>query len=192
MFLRIKSYLQFLFKSTNQHGVHSPFVYQLVTKCFYNKKKFEIYSDIKAWSQRDEENSAFKLKTLKLLFRLPTYLNYQNIFLSKGTPKIISQIWSSQNELDVTSKIDTHPTYDLIYIDAQYDIPAVAEVIEFFSYIHNDSLLLIRGIHNSPEHLLLWDTLKRHPQVRVTIDTFYLGLVFFRKEQAKEHFTIRL
>ena len=132
MFFRIKSYLQFLFKSTNQHGIHSPFVYQLVTKCFYNKKKLEVYRDLKARNQRDEENSAFKLKTLKLLFRLPTYLNYQNIFLSKGTPKIISQIWSSQDDLDVPSKIDTHPTYDLIYIDLHKHILSVAEVIEFF------------------------------------------------------------
>ena len=38
------SYLKFLLKSTNQHGVHSPFVYNLVTKCFYKKK------DSNAWS----------------------------------------------------------------------------------------------------------------------------------------------
>ena len=37
MWFKIKSYLQFLFKSTNQHGVHSPFVYNLVTNCFYKK-----------------------------------------------------------------------------------------------------------------------------------------------------------
>lgn len=37
MWFKIKSYLTFLIKSTNQHGVHSPFVYNLVTKCFYKK-----------------------------------------------------------------------------------------------------------------------------------------------------------
>lgn len=30
-------YLKFLLKSSNQHGVHSPFVYHLVTNCFYKK-----------------------------------------------------------------------------------------------------------------------------------------------------------
>jgi hypothetical protein len=37
-----------------------------------------------------------------------------------------------------------------------------------------------------------WDIIKQHPQVTVTIDTFFWGVVFFRKEQLKEHFVIRL
>src|SRR5690606_457266 len=34
------NYLQFLIKSTNQHGVHSPFVFQYITKGLYSKKRF--------------------------------------------------------------------------------------------------------------------------------------------------------
>ena len=37
-----------------------------------------------------------------------------------------------------------------------------------------------------------WEEIKSHPEVRVTIDSFFWGLVFFRKEQEKEHFTLRL
>lgn len=47
MLFQIKSYLNFLWKSTNQHGVHSPFVFDLVTKCFYNKAKFPQYTVLK-------------------------------------------------------------------------------------------------------------------------------------------------
>lgn len=40
------AYIRFLLKSTNEHGVHSPFVYDLITKCFYNKKKHLVYSKL--------------------------------------------------------------------------------------------------------------------------------------------------
>jgi hypothetical protein len=36
-----------------------------------------------------------------------------------------------------------------------------------------------------------WEIIKNNPKVTVTIDTFYLGFVFFRNEQKKEHFVIR-
>ena len=35
-----------------------------------------------------------------------------------------------------------------------------------------------------------WEEIKKHPQVSVTVDLFFWGLVFFRKEQEKENFII--
>ena len=36
-----------------------------------------------------------------------------------------------------------------------------------------------------------WQEIKAHPKVTVTIDLFWMGLVYFRKGQAKEDFLIR-
>lgn len=43
MIYQSKKYIRFLRKSKNQHGIHSPFVYALVTQCFYDKKKYPVY-----------------------------------------------------------------------------------------------------------------------------------------------------
>ncbi len=47
MLQQIKSYIKFLYHSKNEHGVHSPFVFDLVTKCFYDKTKYPEYSILK-------------------------------------------------------------------------------------------------------------------------------------------------
>ena len=49
MFQIIKSYIKFLWNSKNDHGVHSPFVFELITKCFYNKKKYPQYKVLKSY-----------------------------------------------------------------------------------------------------------------------------------------------
>ena len=38
MFHKIASFFCFILKSKNEHGVHSPFVFDLITTCFYVKK----------------------------------------------------------------------------------------------------------------------------------------------------------
>ncbi|HLA56521.1 MAG TPA: class I SAM-dependent methyltransferase [Flavobacterium sp.] len=52
----IKSYVKFLWKSQNEHGLHSPFVFDLVTKCFYDKTKYPEYSTLKEYRNSLLEN----------------------------------------------------------------------------------------------------------------------------------------
>ena len=51
MIFQIKSYLKFLWKSTNEHGIHSPFVFDLVTKCFYDQGRYPEYSILQNYRQ---------------------------------------------------------------------------------------------------------------------------------------------
>jgi hypothetical protein len=36
-----------------------------------------------------------------------------------------------------------------------------------------------------------WQEIKNNQKVTVSIDLFYFGLIFFRKEQEKQHFILR-
>jgi hypothetical protein len=36
-----------------------------------------------------------------------------------------------------------------------------------------------------------WEQIKKHPKTTVTIDLFFVGIVFIKSELSKEHFTIR-
>ncbi len=35
-----------------------------------------------------------------------------------------------------------------------------------------------------------WEEIKLHPKVTVTIDCFEMGIVFFKKNEVKENFTV--
>ncbi len=59
MFFQIHSYFKFLINSSNQHGVHSPFVFDLITKCFYDKKSKPEYSILKSYRKSLLKNKNF-------------------------------------------------------------------------------------------------------------------------------------
>ncbi|UYW01704.1 class I SAM-dependent methyltransferase [Flavobacterium agricola] len=52
----IQGYFKFLKRSTNQHGVHSPFVFKLVTQCFYDKQNKSAYKVLQAYRNRLLQN----------------------------------------------------------------------------------------------------------------------------------------
>jgi predicted O-methyltransferase YrrM len=57
MLFQIKAYLNFLLRSTNEHGVHSPFVFDLVTKCVYDRKYYPEYALLKKYRKSLLHNS---------------------------------------------------------------------------------------------------------------------------------------
>jgi predicted O-methyltransferase YrrM len=55
----------------------------------------------------------------------------------------------------------------------------------------DQSVFVFDDIHWSAEMDRAWEAIKAHPDVVLTIDLFYMGLVFFRKNQPKQHFFLR-
>lgn len=81
---------------------------------------------------------------------------------------------------------------DLAYIDGNHQEKATISYFkEIFHYCHNDSVIIIGDIHWSSEMENAWKLIKDIPEVKVTLDLYSAGLIFFRKEQVKQHFLIR-
>ncbi|SEM30078.1 hypothetical protein SAMN05216436_103143 [bacterium A37T11] len=56
----------------------------------------------------------------------------------------------------------------------------------------HSQILLVQGIYKSKSTRVIWGEIRRHPRVTVTIDFFFLGLAFFKTDQAPENFRIRV
>lgn len=92
---------------------------------------------------------------------------------------------------DVLSELQT-PDSLLVFIDGNHrKEPTLNYFRQCIAHGNNDSIFIFDDIHWSNNMEEAWEEIKAHPQVTVTIDLFFLGIVFFRQEQAKEDFTIR-
>ena len=188
----IISYLKFIYNSKNQHGVHSPFVFNLVTKCFYDKTNYEEYSILK--SNLKFSNYPISSKQVNLLFRVVHYLQPKSIFEIGSSLESGSSVFSLGYKCATISLQNSSSDFhDLIYFG---DNPTQKVTLTYFELllptITNDSVWIFDGIHWSKDMEEAWEVIKKHPKVSVTIDTFQWGIVFFRSEQMKEHFVIRV
>jgi predicted O-methyltransferase YrrM len=81
----------------------------------------------------------------------------------------------------------------LIYLDGNH---RYAPTIEYFHqilrYLGEEDILVFDDVHWSLEMEKAWEEIKNHQQVCCTIDVFFIGIVFFRKEfKEKCNFSIR-
>lgn len=235
--------------------MHSPFVFDLVTKCFYDKKKYPEYSVLKNYQNsllqnkntievtdfgagsrvfksntrainQIAKNAGISSKRAKLLFRMVRHFQPESILeigtslglatsaLALGNPKAKittlegcpntmhqCQLQLQKFNLNVNTVNSEFSKYlktatehwKLIYFDGNHSKAATLEYFELLlPTITNDSVWIFDDIHWSTDMEEAWEIIQKHPKVKVTIDTFQWGIVFFRSEQEKEHFTIRV
>jgi len=84
------------------------------------------------------------------------------------------------------------PGLDFLFLSGN---PTKEAILSYFNgclpQVHEGSLVIIDDIYRSEGMKQAWKEIKAHPQVTVTIDLFWIGLVYFKKDQVKEHFKIR-
>jgi len=106
----------------------------------------------------------------------------------------ISNIQFLQGNFDTVlpELLKTIPTVDLAYIDGNHSYNATMRYFEvLLNKTHQHSILVFDDIYWSKGMTLAWEEIKQHPRVRLSIDTFYSGYVFFREEM-KEKIELKL
>jgi predicted O-methyltransferase YrrM len=266
MLFQIKSYLKFLWQSKNEHGVHSPFVFDLLTKCFYDKESKPDYQVLKNYRNSLLKNTntiavtdfgagsrVFKSnvrqiskiaktagitrKRAELLYRITNYFQPSTILeigtslglatsalalgatkasitTLEGCPETMAMaknqlqlfnfnninciqteflVYFTTSNFPLSSRACRGTTSHFIYFDGNHSKTATLSYFELLlPTITNESLWIFDDIHWSAGMEEAWEIIKKHPKVTVTIDTFQWGMVFFRREQEKEHFVIRV
>ncbi len=80
---------------------------------------------------------------------------------------------------------------DLAFIDGDHKGISTWEYFEqCYAKAHNDSCFIFDDINWSSDMWNCWQRIANDPRVTVAVDLYRMGFVFFRKEQAKEYFTL--
>ncbi len=81
---------------------------------------------------------------------------------------------------------------DFAFFDANHRYePTVRYFEQCLAKAHEDSVFVFDDIHWSEEMEQAWDYIKTHDKALITIDLFFVGLVFFRKKQPKQSFVLK-
>lgn len=109
-------------------------------------------------------------------------LGVKNISVIEGNFDHTLPLWLAEKQKIDFAFIDGnhryHPTMDYFH--------------QLLSHIHEYSILVFDDIHWSSEMEKAWTEIKNHPSVTLSIDLFFIGMVFFRKEcKVKQALSVR-
>jgi predicted O-methyltransferase YrrM len=82
---------------------------------------------------------------------------------------------------------------DFVFVDGNHQKEATLKYFEWcLPKVQENTLLIFDDIYWSRGMKEAWNEIKAHPQVTVSIDLFWIGLVFFKPGQAKEDFLVKV
>lgn len=153
----------------------------------------------------------------KNIVELGTCLGLTTAYLAKAAPeaKVISiegcpetAAVASQNleSLDVKNAAIHTGNFDIVFPELLAELPLIdvlfidgnhrkEATLNYFKWalpkMAESGMMIFDDIYWSKGMEEAWHEIKQHPDVTVTIDLFWIGLVYFKKGQASEHFKIK-
>jgi len=177
------SFIKHYLSATLIDVLHSPFVFSLYNQCIKKKSLQQLPENITSSSL-----SYFKKRADEVLLKYVLQYNPQKIYLSGHA--IQGDFADALHDMGIPFE-KTMPFHacDMIYFER---VPDVAKIESCLSHLHNDSVIVIRNMYDSKKHTTTWNDIKAMPEITVTIDLFFAGMIFIRREQRKQDFKLRL
>ena len=83
-------------------------------------------------------------------------------------------------------------TLDYAFIDGDHSYAGTMHYFDLIKkHVGDNSILIFHDIHWSKEMDKAWNELKQSPEVSISIDLYFMGIVFFKKALSKQDFVLR-
>ena len=104
-----------------------------------------------------------------------------------------SEVYTGEFNQTLPDYLNHNSPIDFAFIDGNHRKEPTLTYFKWLLEHSNDyTIMVFDDIHWSKEMEEAWDMVKQHSAVTLSIDLFFIGVVFFRKEfKVKQHFSIR-
>lgn len=194
--IRLIKYLQYHWVASNSkgHGVHSPFVYQFIRQSLNGTSSIdEIVKSTPAVQNtlhaiEAANSSKLKPKIKLLIARLLQSLNPLTVSVTGDKKQFESD--SSMNTNGTNESVES---INFAFIGAGQDAATMLQSAnKLIDKMHPNAWVILHQIHADADMETAWNTLKKHSNIRLSIDLFTIGILFCRTAQKEqEHFIIR-
>jgi len=186
---KLKEKIKFYRRAKNAHGLHSPFVFN-----FYNALK----KHAKSLNFPSESLKGFSKKESRIILAIQNHIKPNHALVVSSEEQELNN-WSSflsaESELSSSKSLSELPLEPKIFDWIVLSKHLIINRKEFFDKIlprlSNDTIVIIPHIHASKNAIAQWESLLEEKYVRVSMDLFFIGLLFFRKESTKQDFQLR-
>jgi predicted O-methyltransferase YrrM len=218
-------------------GVHSPFVYNLITKVVEEKTLYYAFEEIENFRKKllagNDEISRITAEETQsanygaFIFRMVNFFQCRSViqigsstgvmglylamasrtqtdcYLLEKRPGLVQSVreFALAHNLNKIHYIEgdykengailhsTLPEADLIFINQPPESMDAEALIDLYQpFITTKSILILNDISENKIMKSVWHVLKDHPQTRVKIDLYNLGIVFFNDKLPKRYY----
>lgn len=227
------------FRYRKGYGVHSPFVYNLITKVIEEKNKFYAFDEIESFRKKliseNNERSAVTIQETQhpnygqFLFRMVNFFRCRTIIQIGSATGVMGLYLAlasrTQNECYLLEErsglLQSVKDYalahnlrkihfregayeenlenlhailseaDLIFINQLSHSTNEKKITHLCeSFIKKEGILILNNINGNEKVKNIWYLMKEHPQARITMDLYVVGLIFFNDKLPKRHYKV--
>ena len=112
--------------------------------------------------------------------KIATQLNQPTEFIIGDFDQVLESVLKSYEKLD------------FVFFDGNHRKESTLKYFKLcLEKVHNETIFVFDDIHWSVEMEEAWNEIKKNEKIKVSVDLFQMGLIFFKKELSYEHYVIK-
>jgi len=209
----IFDYLLFRLRAKNEYGIHSPFLFDLYNSILKDKKNvpaFGVLSD-SMFLFRTKKNQAHLpfesalpkryskiVSSLLRKFRITSLLN---VSFKGGIPfytlyiknKSSNSFVKAKENTDLVSILENISSLEMVFFGKEYSNNEMdCGIKELLIRTSENSIFIFETPHNSKESYFSWNTITYLKEITLSLDFYFLGVLFYNKSFSKQSFKLKI